>query len=82
MASAGNYLNEQHAFYGSAQNRVNSALDSAVTNETRLKTEISSVEDADMLRATTDLSNAILQHNAALAARGKAPKNSLFDYMA
>ena len=79
--SAGTYLNVQHEFYGSAQLQVNNAIDTAQTTATRLKTQISQVEDADATAAILDLSNAILQQNAALQSRAKMPRTSLFDYL-
>lgn len=81
LRSAGDYLNAQHAFYGSVQSQVASATELASKQEVRLKTQIGSIEDADIATSAVDLSEASFQHNAALAARAKTPRTSLFDFL-
>lgn len=82
VASAGSYLDTQQSFYGSVQNRVNAALDTASSTEVRLQSQISSLEDTDMVQAATELTQAELQRQTALAARGHIPRTSLFDFLA
>lgn len=82
VGSAGLFLNARQAYYGAVQNRVNAAIDNASSTEVRLKSEIGAIEDADMVQAATELAEATFQRNAALAARGRVPRNSLFDFLA
>jgi flagellar hook-associated protein 3 FlgL len=82
VQTSGTYLNEQLAFYGSVQNRVASGIDFSKTYETQLQTQLSSIQDADLTQAITELTQAQTQQQAALASRAKLPKTSLFDYLA
>jgi flagellar hook-associated protein 3 FlgL len=82
IASAGEYLNGQHAFYGGAQVRVNGAIDYANSAFIRVKARLSSIEDADTTAAALELNQATFQQNVALASRGKLPRTSLFDFLA
>jgi flagellar hook-associated protein 3 FlgL len=81
LRSAGDYLNSQHAFYGGVQTRIAAASELASKQEVRLKTQIGTIEDADIATAAVDLSEATFQHNAALAAKAKTPRTSLFDFL-
>jgi flagellar hook-associated protein 3 FlgL len=82
IASAGEYLNQQHAFYGGAQVRVNGAIEYGSANLIRLKTKIKGIEDTDMTAAVLELNQATFQQNVALSSRGKLPRTSLFDFLA
>ncbi len=81
LDTAGQYLNQQHAFYGLVQTQVNGALDYADKDQIRLQAKISTIEDADPVAAALELNQAILQQNAALQSRGRLPRTSLFDYL-
>ena len=81
LQSASKYLNTQLAFYGAVQNRVNSAIDFGQTLQTQLKTQQSTLQDADLTESITELSQASLQQQAALAAQKQLPRTSLFDYL-
>jgi flagellar hook-associated protein 3 FlgL len=81
VQSAGTYLNQQLAFYGLTQNRVASEIDFGTNYETRLKTQLSGIEDADLTQAITEMQQASTQQTAALSARAKLPKTSLFDFL-
>jgi flagellar hook-associated protein 3 FlgL len=81
LRSASDHLNEQLAFYGTIQNRVREARDTARAESLRLKTQIASIEDADLLTAATDLTTATRDHAAALQGRARANRGSLFDYL-
>jgi flagellin-like hook-associated protein FlgL len=81
VQSAGTYLNQQLAFYGLTQNRVASEIDFGANYETRLKTQLSGIEDADLTQAITEMQQASTQQTAALSARAKLPKTSLFDFL-
>jgi len=81
LDTAGVFLNQQHAFYGSVQNQVNDGITYANKDQIRLKSKISSIEDADPTTAALELNQAILEQNAALQSRGILPRTSLFDYL-
>jgi flagellar hook-associated protein 3 FlgL len=81
VTSAAEYLNGQHAFYGRAQTNVSAAIDFAFKAEARLKTQISAIEDADIATAALTLSETRFQRDAALSARARAPRTSLFDFL-
>jgi flagellar hook-associated protein 3 FlgL len=82
IQTAGGYLNQQLAFYGTVQDRVASATNFAKNYETQLQTQLSGLQDADLSQSITDLTQAQTQQQAALASRSKLPKTSLFDFMA
>jgi len=82
LQSSSQYLNDQLAFYGSVQTRVNGGIDSAATLITQLKIEQGGIEDADLTQSITDLNQGATQQQAALAAENKMPRTSLFDYLA
>lgn len=76
------HLNNKLAFYGSAQNQVAEGIDVAFKQELRLKTQISSIEDADLTEAILELNQAQLQQNAALGAQAQIQnKRTLLDYL-
>lgn len=82
LKTASTYLNDQLAFYGTVQNRVNSAVDSAASLSTELQAEQSNIQDADLTQSITELSQASVQQQAALSAEKEIPHTSLFDYLA
>jgi flagellar hook-associated protein 3 FlgL len=75
-------LNNQLAFYGTVQNRVAGGIDFAANLETQLKTQQSGIQDADLTSAITDLNQAAIQQQAALAAEKEMPRTSLFNFLA
>lgn len=79
--SAGQHVITIHASYGTAQNRVTAALDSGKTAITRLKTQISRIEDADLTEAILELNQATRDQQAAFQSRAQLPRGSLFDYL-
>ena len=79
--SASIHINTIQASYGLAQNRVNTAIDSSKSAVIRLKSQISSIEDADLTTAILDLNQATQDQQAAFQARSKLPRGSLFDYL-
>lgn len=82
LQSSSKYLNNQLAFYGSVQTRVNGGMDAAANLITQLKTEQGGIEDADLTQSITDMNQGALQQQAALAAEKQMPRTSLFDYLA
>ncbi|MCC6539053.1 MAG: hypothetical protein IT162_15985, partial [Bryobacterales bacterium] len=81
VRTAAKYLNNQQAFYGGVQNQVNEATDFAAKQVTRLKTQISGVEDADLTAAILDMNQARQLQETALAAESRRPRSTLFDYL-
>jgi flagellar hook-associated protein 3 FlgL len=81
LAAASTYMNDQLAFYGQAENRVTSDLSQIQTDKLQLQTELGSRTDADMTQAITALTEGTTQLQAALAARARIPRTSLFDVL-
>jgi flagellar hook-associated protein 3 FlgL len=81
LRSAADHLNEQLAFYGTAQGRIAEATSLASTETTRLRVQLSAIEDTDLLAASLELNTASRDYQAALQARAKADRGSLFDYL-
>nr|MCS6953095.1 hypothetical protein [Bryobacteraceae bacterium]MDW8355247.1 hypothetical protein [Bryobacterales bacterium] len=81
IRTASTYLNGQLAFYGTVQATVRDALDFAGKMELRLRSELSSKEDADLARAITELQHSRTHEEAALRARAQWPRVSLFDFL-
>lgn len=76
------HMNNKLAFYGAAQNQVAEGLDVAFKQELRLKSEISSIEDADLTEAILELNQAQLQQSAALGAQAQLlNRRTLLDYL-
>jgi len=82
VQSAGTYLNQQLAFYGTVQDRVAGSIDFAKNYETQLQTQLSGIQDADLTQSITNLQQAETAQQAALASRAKLPRTSLFDFLA
>ena len=74
-------LNNNLAFYGTAQNRVQAATDLAAKYEAQWKVEQSDRRDADMASTIVDSQTAQLHLQAAMQMEGQRPKTSLFDYL-
>lgn len=81
LKGIGTYVNQQLSFYGVAQNRVADGLDFGSTLATQLQTRLSGIRDADLTQAITEFTQANTQQQAALSARAKIPRSSLFDYL-
>jgi flagellar hook-associated protein 3 FlgL len=81
LKTAQDYLNQQLAFYGSVQKRIDSGIDLAKKFETQLQTNLSAQQDADIPAAVIQLTQDQTHLNAALAAQGRRPTTSLFDFL-
>ena len=75
------HLNIQLAFYGTTQNQVADAVDFAHKQELRLKSQLSEIEDADMVESIVALNQARYQQEVALSSHAKIQKVSLFDFL-
>lgn len=82
LKSAGTFLNQQLAFYGTVQTRIAGATTYAANQSTSLQTQLSTIRDADSALAITELTLAQTQEQAAFESRAKLPRGSLFDFLA
>ena len=82
LHTASAYLNTQLSFYGSVQNRIQDAQDYSSHYQVQLQTDLSNIQDADITQAALALNQGNTQLNTALAAEGKVPHTSLFDFLA
>jgi flagellar hook-associated protein 3 FlgL len=82
LKTAQTSINSSLAFYGTVQNDVDSATAASKTIALQLQTNMSDIRDADVVAATSDLSEAQLNLQAAFQARGKFPSTSLFNFLA
>ncbi len=81
VQSASAYLNQQLTFYGTAQNRITSALDLAQKFQLQDQTQLGNLQDADIPSLALQLTQETTNLNAAMAAESKRPTTSLFDYL-
>lgn len=81
LRAASNHLIAEQSFYGSVQNRIQSAHDYAGSLGVRLTTQVSQTEDSDVTSAALELTQATTQLQAAFQMRAKMPHNSLFDFL-
>jgi flagellar hook-associated protein 3 FlgL len=81
IQTAGAYLNQQLAFYGTAQNRVDAALSFGQNYVVQLQTQISGVEDANEAESITNMTQAQTQLQAALQSEAQIPRTTLFDFL-
>jgi len=81
LQQASNHLNDAEAFYGTVENRIQSASSFASTYDTQLKTEIGNIQDADPTTAALELSQDTTQLQAAFQMQAKMPTQTLFDFL-
>jgi len=84
LAQAGSsdaYLNGELAFYGTVQDNVANATTEQTTGDTQLRTQLSTLQDADETQSIIDLNEAQTQQQAALASEGQIPRTSLFNFL-
>jgi flagellar hook-associated protein 3 FlgL len=81
LQTAQDYLNQQSAFYGAAENRIAAASDLAQKFQTQLQAQLSSEQDTNVTQAALQLTQDTTDLNAALASQAKRPTTSLFDYI-
>jgi flagellar hook-associated protein 3 FlgL len=75
-------LSNQVSYYGTVQNRMTEAINTAKQLELRQTVELSNIEDADIAVAATELTQAETHRDAALSARSiRMNSKSLFDYI-
>jgi len=81
VQTADTYLNQQLAFYGTVQDRVDNSLNFGQNYAVQLQTQISGVQDANEAQSITDMTEAQTQMQAALQSEAQLPKTTLFDFM-
>lgn len=81
VTSASGYLNQQLSFYGTAENRITSALDLAQKFQTQDQTNLSNLQDANVAALAVQLSQETTSLDAAMESQAKRPTGSLFDYL-
>ena len=81
LQTASTYMNQQLAFYGTAQDEVNSGVTTAQNDSVQLQTQLSNLQDADEATSITQLTQAQTQMQAALDAQGRVPTTTLFDVL-
>ena len=81
LRASSNHLIAEQSFYGTVQNRIQSADNYASSMSVRLQTQLSQTEDSDVTSAALELTQATTQLQAAFQMRAKMPHNSLFDYL-
>jgi flagellar hook-associated protein 3 FlgL len=82
VRDASSHLNQELTFYGTAQDQISAAIELGSSQELRLKTELSNLRDSDLLEATLALNDGRIHQEAALSARARLPRTSLFDFLA
>jgi flagellar hook-associated protein 3 FlgL len=81
IAAALDHLNGQLAFYGNAQNRITSAVNSSKQSNIALTADLSRLEDADIPAAILELNSSKVHLETALSAHSKVSKATLFDFL-
>jgi len=81
VRSSDTYLNDELSFYGTVQNRVASAINYSSQYDLQLRTQLSTIQDADETQSIIDLNEAQTQQQAALASEGQIPRTSLFNFL-
>jgi flagellar hook-associated protein 3 FlgL len=83
LQSASSYLNDQLAFYGDVENRVQEATDLAQKFQTQQQTELSNLQDTNVAATATELSQLQVQQEASMSAEANIQQmKNLFSYLA
>ncbi|HEX3745125.1 MAG TPA: flagellin [Bryobacteraceae bacterium] len=83
LQSAGTYLNNQLAFYGQVENRVQGATDLAQKFQTQQTVELSNLRDTDIPTAAAELTQLQTQQQASMSVEANIEQQkNLFSYLA
>jgi len=83
LKSADSYLNDQLAFYGEVENRVQGATTLAQKFQTQQQTELSSLQDTDIPTTATVISRLQVQQQASMSVEANvAQMKNLFSFLA
>ncbi len=75
------HLNNMQSFYGNQENQIQAANTYSSNLNVQLQTQISSIQDADIPSAATELTEANTQLQAAMQMEGQLPHSSLFSFL-
>jgi flagellar hook-associated protein 3 FlgL len=81
LQSASSYVNQQQAYYGTAEQRITSEQNTAATGVTALQTNIGAIRDTNVTQAASDLAQETTDQAAAYGAAAEISRKSLFDYL-
>jgi flagellar hook-associated protein 3 FlgL len=81
LRQVNDYLNTQLSYYGGVQNRLSQAVTRVESVKIQLKTDLAGREEADVVAASIELNQSETHLNAAMAARARMPRTSLFDFL-
>ncbi len=81
VQTASAFLNQQEAFYGQTENRIQGAQSFATNQDTQLQTQIGQIQDADIASAAMQLTQSQTQLQASFEMEAQMPHKTLFDYM-
>lgn len=82
LSTVAQYLNQQLAFYGTTQDNVADATNSAQSQQIEFQAQISNLQDTDVTSTILDLTQAQTQEQAALGSEAQIPRTTLFDFLA
>jgi flagellar hook-associated protein 3 FlgL len=74
-------LNSSQSFYGTVENRISAGTQYAQSYDTRLATELSSAQDADVTSDALILTQANTQLQAAFESQAKMPTQTMFSFL-
>jgi flagellar hook-associated protein 3 FlgL len=83
LQSASSYLNDQLAFYGEVEDRIQEATSLAQKFQTQEQTELSNLQDTDIPTAATELTRLQTQEQASMSVEATLEQQkNLFSYLA
>jgi flagellar hook-associated protein 3 FlgL len=83
LKSADTYLNDQLAFYGEVENRVQGATDLAQKFQVQQQTELSGLQDTDIPTTATEIAQLQVQQQASMSVEANvAQMKNLFSFLA
>lgn len=81
LHAASTHLNNAQAFYGTVEDRIQTATNIASTKDTQLQTEIGNIEDTDATTAALQLSQDNAQLQASFEMQANMPRQTLFSFL-
>jgi flagellar hook-associated protein 3 FlgL len=81
LQSASDWVNQQQAYYGAAEQRLTAEQNNAANQVTNLQVQIGTIRDANVAQEATDLTTEQTDQSAALGAEAEISQKTLFDYL-
>jgi flagellar hook-associated protein 3 FlgL len=81
LQTASAYVNQQQAYYGTAEKTIAGEQNNAASQITALKTSIGAIRDTNVTQAATDLTQETTDQSAAYGAESEISTKSLFDFL-